>query len=150
MNKIFKVTLLLATIIICSCQDGKGNLAVVMKGLHSDNGVVRLGLFDNDKDFPGRGEKAAGARSVSIADGTARAVFEDCAYKTYAVAAYHDENENGQMDMESPTAPLEGYGLSNNAHGSNGPASFDDSSFKLSQPELEIAIMVNYKDMKNQ
>jgi uncharacterized protein (DUF2141 family) len=49
----------------------------------------------------------------------------------YALAIYHDLNENGKMDAGIFGIPTEKYGFSNNAKGHMGPPSYHKSRIEL-------------------
>ncbi len=144
MKKIIVFLLLLITIINLYSLESKGNLIVIVKDLRNNDGVVLLAIYSSEEGFPGQSENAVQRQSVTIKNGVARAVFTDCAYRTYAVAVIHDENNNGKMDEGLFGIPVEGYGFSNDATGIMGPASFEDSSFNMSQQEKEITIKATY------
>lgn len=50
---------------------------------------------------------------------------------TYAVMAYQDENENGELDRYFFGPPKENYGFSRDARGKFGPPSFDDAAIQV-------------------
>jgi uncharacterized protein (DUF2141 family) len=46
---------------------------------------------------------------------------------SWAVLAYQDENENGELDRNLIGIPSENYGFSRDARGKFGPPSFEDA-----------------------
>ena len=54
----------------------------------------------------------------------------------YAIAVYHDENNNGQFDRLF-AIPLEKYGFSNNAKVFLGPPTFKEASFQVKNNEFK-------------
>ena len=62
---------------------------------------------------------------------------------TYAIACYHDENDNGKLDSNFLGIPKEGTGASNNARGSIGPPKFKDAKFQLVS-DTSLTIKINY------
>ena len=125
-------------------QESKANLAITVKGLRNNKGVVLLALYTSAEGFPGQGENAVQRQAVVIINGKACAVFKNCAYGTYAVSIVHDENNNRKLDTGLFNIPVEGYGFSNDARGFAGPASFKDSAFQIQQKEMEITITAMY------
>ena len=63
--------------------------------------------------------------------------------KSYAIAVYHDENDNDSFDQGFLGIPLEDYAFSNNAAVFLGPPSFDDAAFILSTP-THLNIQINH------
>jgi uncharacterized protein (DUF2141 family) len=57
--------------------------------------------------------------------------FASVAPGTYAVALFHDENDNGKLDTNFVGIPREGVGVSNNKLRSFGPPTWDDAKFAL-------------------
>lgn len=52
---------------------------------------------------------------------------------TYAVMAYQDENENGELDRYFFGPPKENYGFSRDARGRFGPPSFDEAAIQVKE-----------------
>ena len=59
---------------------------------------------------------------------------------TYAVGAYHDENQNGEIDRNALGVPTEVYGFSNNVRGKFGPPGFSDTQFKMEGKAVSLDI----------
>jgi uncharacterized protein (DUF2141 family) len=53
----------------------------------------------------------------------------------YAFAAYHDENNNGRIDIQG-AIPREGLAFSNNAMGRNDVPAFAASAFRIVQASV--------------
>ena len=51
--------------------------------------------------------------SLSITDSEMNLVFDSIPDGEYAISLLHDENENGDMDLNFIGYPLEGFGLAN-------------------------------------
>jgi uncharacterized protein (DUF2141 family) len=52
-----------------------------------------------------------------ISENNTRFVFSNLANKRYAVRAYHDQNNNSQLDKGVFGQPVEGWGVSNDVRG---------------------------------
>jgi len=88
-------------------------IAVTVGPLRNQRGSVVCRLYTSSVGFP-RTTTGTTTRSVKVANGSARCVFEKLAPGTYAVMIHHDENDNRKMDTNLLGMPLEGYGASNN------------------------------------
>lgn len=75
---------------------------------------------------------------------TFRYTFENLPYGNYAVAIYHDRNSNERLNRGLFGMPEEGYGFSNDAPASFGPADFDDAVFDLETADTMIQIKMRY------
>ncbi len=112
-------------------------LVVRTEGLRSTEGVVRVAVctrsFDED-----------GCPLGSLRQPVAKAeefVFEGVMPGGYAVAAYHDLNGNGRLDMVPPGIPREPYGFSNDV-GRMGPPSFRRALVEVGPGRTTIVIHV--------
>ena len=85
-------------------------VAVPVSGLKNDEGVVRCGLYDGAQAFPKAGQESRGV-IARIKGGEATCVFTGLKPGTYAVAAFHTENNETQMQYGLFGKPKEGYGF---------------------------------------
>jgi uncharacterized protein (DUF2141 family) len=94
---------------------------------------------------------AAGKGKVSVAVCDQAHFLKQCAYSgsvpaqgaavtvsvpgvpagTWAVLAFQDENENGELDRNLIGIPKENYGFSRDARGKFGPPSFEDAAIPV-------------------
>jgi uncharacterized protein (DUF2141 family) len=108
------VTRLSLVAFLLAAPAAAADLAVEVRDLRSDQGEVRVGLFDNPTTFATDAGKIAEI-VLKPSGGGARGAFANLAPGTYALAAYHDENGNRSFDKGLFGWPLEGYGFSNDA-----------------------------------
>ena len=133
----------LASLLLCPSILMAGDLTVKVGGLKNSAGSIRIALHDGEAGFPNkRAPFAAQARKSS--QGGVRFVFTDLEPGSYAVSLFHDDNGNGKRDVNLVGLPIEGYGFSNNATGTFGPASFADARFEMPAADLKIAVTVSY------
>ena len=71
---------------------------------------------------------------------TVEIVFADLAPGTYGVSAFHDRDEDEELDTNLVGLPTEPYGFSNDARGSFGPPEFEDMSFSVGDEPVTIEI----------
>ncbi|MEL6870753.1 MAG: DUF2141 domain-containing protein [Pseudomonadota bacterium] len=57
--------------------------------------------------------------------------FDGIPAGTYAITAFHDEDDNNQLDFDTRGIPLEATGNGNNAKGFFGPPTFRNMKFQL-------------------
>ena len=119
------------------------DLEVSVEGLRSDEGEARIALYKRVPDLPFPDEGGAIAGLVSPADpGGVSVIFTDLEAGEYAIAAFHDSNGNGELDLNILNIPVEGYGFSNGAVGFMGPPSFDDAAFTIGSDEERLSVVV--------
>ena len=72
------------------------------------------------------------------------ACFKVGAPGIYAVAVYHDENDNHHFDKNFLGLPAEGYGFSNDAPTLFGPPAFDAARLVVRPGDNPIRIRLRY------
>ncbi len=60
------------------------------------------------------------------------------------MAAYYDENGNGEFDRIILNIPLEGFAFSNDASPFFGPPDFTDATIRLNGPVTDVTIPITY------
>jgi uncharacterized protein (DUF2141 family) len=93
-------------------------------------GRFAVAVFREGGGFPDP-DRAAASRTVRPEGVVTRLVFADLPPGRYAVAAFHDADENGRLTLWPIGLPREPYGFSNDARGRFGPPSFDSAAFTL-------------------
>lgn len=118
-------------------------LQVTLNGLQHDRGQVAVAVYSDAKSFR-KDNQAFTARKAKAEAGTVTVTFDDVPPGRYAVLAYHDENDNGRLDLRFGMFPTEGYGLSNNPK-VMGPPSYEDSAFAVTAEDpAQIELKMHY------
>ncbi len=123
---------------------GNQQLQVKVTNVNNREGTIRLNLFRKGEGFPGQKEKAFRSRSVSINNEPVQVTFRNLPPGNYAVAVYHDQNDDGTLNKGGFGVPEEGYGTSGSADTGIGSPSFSRSSFELSGGKKAISISLKY------
>ena len=103
-------------------------LTVIVEGIEGAKGQIAIGLYDKEENW---GEELFIGAYVKIEGTTVTYIFKNLPLGTFAVAIYHDENMNEELDTGLFKIPKEGYAFSNNVFGSFGPPKFEKASFLL-------------------
>jgi len=98
---------------IGQAQAAPASLEVIISGINSAKGVIRLAICPLETGFPDCKDKAVRTASLPIENGAARMTFTGLTAGTYAVSVFHDANVNGKLDT-FVGIPKEGYGFSRN------------------------------------
>ena len=120
------------------------NVAVTVRveGIRNTTGTIDIGLFDEDgrEGFPGSGP----VRAEIIPADTAgvEVTFDGLPAGRYAVGLLHDENGNGDIDINDFGMPVEGYGTSGEGV-AMGPPSFDQAALTVEE-DTTITIRMVY------
>lgn len=121
-----------------------GSVVVTVVNLQGTKGTVYFYLYDSDDGFPTDFEQARRSASAVVRGSEAKAVFDNLPAGTYAVAVYHDEDGDGELDTNFLGIPSEGVGVSRNAKGSFGPPSFKDAKFVVQASAVSLSITMKY------
>ncbi|HEU5073418.1 MAG TPA: DUF2141 domain-containing protein [Polyangiaceae bacterium] len=115
-------------------RGGAGKIEVRLRGFESEAGVAVCALFTRDAWLqPGKGQP----RKVTIRDHRATCEFANVPHGSYAIAAFHDEDGDGEFDKRLGI-PLERYCFSNRAAPRRlRPPTFDDAKFEHGGPKTE-------------
>ena len=117
-----------------------GSIEVRINGIENNDGIILIGLYDKSDKFPDFDESFAGAAPKANKMGTSY-TFTEIPSGTYALAVWHDEDEDKTLDKNILGIPRENYGFSNNASGTFGPPDFEDAAFKVvSDKKTELVI----------
>ena len=108
-----------------------GIIKVEVTGIENTNGTVRIGLYNSKSSFPIYGNEVQGAKVKPTKKGSLSYNFKNLPDGTYAIAVWHDENDNQIMDKNLFGAPKEKYGFSKNIFGTFGAPDFEEVSFKV-------------------
>ena len=118
-------------------------LRVDVTGLRSGDGEVHLAVFATPETFPDSDGMLAEAIVRAKAAGV-HWVFSGLKPGTYALAVYHDENENREFDRGFLGIPLEGFAFSNDATVFFGPPDFADAAVTVPGNGARITIRMTY------
>jgi len=114
-----------------------GKLNVSVAGVRNDNGSVRCGLYSSANGFREPGREMRGA-VAPIKNGQATCVFNGIPAGTYAIAVFHAEHNETQMETGLFGKPKQGYGFSNNPSSTFGPPSFESAAFTYNGGTLQL------------
>jgi uncharacterized protein (DUF2141 family) len=120
-----------------------GSLRVILKNFHNDRGETNIILYKDAYTFPDKPDKCLSNLWTKIKDGTAEVTFPNIPYGEYALAAYHDENDNHKLDLSIIGIPKEGIAISNDAKGLFLPR-FKDAKILLNSPLKTIVMTIGY------
>lgn len=125
------VFLSLISLFILNQSSTSYDLTINVKGFPSSKGAAYIAIYRVSDDFPVFGKQYKGKTS-SISGTASKVVFSKIPSGSYAVAVYHDKNNNKTLDKNYLGIPTESYGFSNNARRTFSAPSFEEASFMVS------------------
>lgn len=114
-------------------------LTIHTRNLKSDTGKVRFVLFSKATSRSWSGNFFQ-ATELPVNNKRCTWNTPPIPFGIYAVAMFHDMNNNGELDKKAIGIPLEPYGFSNDAHGPIGPPSIDQAWFVFDKRHHVISI----------
>lgn len=118
-------------------------IAVQVTNFENNNGVCFACLFNKAEGFPDSSKNAIKCIKVKIENKIAQFSFKDIPKGDYAIAVFHDENNNGKLDENFLGIPKEGYGVSNNVLPKMNKPKFEAAKF-LFTTNRSININIQY------
>jgi len=114
-------------------------LTVQVNGIFEIKGKVRIAIFKNADHFKNK-QNPADSAVIEVKSNTVQNTFK-LIKGTYAIAVYHDENNDGKLNTRALGIPEEGVGFSNLKKMKLRPPDFNESSFFLqSDTTLQIPL----------
>ena len=141
MKSTLVLILSLTLLLLAPAAFSQGRLEVTVTGIRSLDGTVRVGLFNEKRDFP---QKAIEGRVVWVTGDSVIVVFERLDPGKYGLSVVHDENNNEELDTNTFGIPKEGFAFGNNAMGMFGPPSFEKASVTIGAVPVRQEIRLRY------
>jgi uncharacterized protein (DUF2141 family) len=117
---------------------GKTTLTVDIQNVKSKTGKLYVALYEPCDGFPSKCKPVAG-QALLASTNPARLTFS-VEPGQYAIALYHDVNDNGKMDKGMFGIPKEPYGFSNNFRPKFAGPKFSDCQFEVKNEEKKVEI----------
>jgi len=136
-----KISLLPITVLATSLLTSYAHVhaATVMfeiEGIKNDAGKIYLSLFKGEENY--QNKKAEAWQIIKPESGSKTVIFNDLAAGEYVIQYFHDENDNSELEKNLFGSPTEGYGFSNDAKPSYGPARYEDMKFTVSDINARV------------
>lgn len=120
-------------------------IVVQISNLKTESGELRCALFRDAAGFP-REPARAFARVVAKIEGrTATCSFSGIAAGRVAITAFHDENNNGKIDLRFGLIPREGIGWSRNPRVSLRAPTFEEAVMPYDGATSRVQIALNQR-----
>ena len=130
-----------------SCDGAKPDqpsLRITVIGMRSATGNITITIYPDESDHFLDGKYKLARQSLPIVLPATSACFVVPAPGYYAVALFHDENDNHHFDTSSLGIPTEGYGFSNNPTLYLGPPGLGRVRFSVHAGANPVAIQMKY------
>ena len=121
------------------------DLSIEVHGVRSGDGRVYVAVHgpESKDTFPSGDDIVSGLREPARI-GTLHFVVNDLPAGRYAVNAFHDENDNGELDTNLVGIPSEGYGFANDPSTTFGPADFEEAAVTVGETSGVAVLTMSY------
>lgn len=119
-------------------------LRVVVAGIHTGEGRIRVAVYTAADGFPGAPERALRRADAPADSATVTFTFEGIPAGRCAVSVLHDANNDERMDTDFFGRPREGYGFSRDARGRFGPPGYDDAAVEVMPDTTTVEVHIQY------
>jgi uncharacterized protein (DUF2141 family) len=141
-----KQKVLLLVLSLCAtivAQSQTVNLIITVNNVKSNKGIVNVCVFNQANGFPEKTNLAVKCVNINAAKGTMQIRIDGITPGKYALAAYHDENNDGKFNTNLLGIPKEAAGASNGAKGKMGPPKFENAVLMIDKNKTQISIVLD-------
>jgi uncharacterized protein (DUF2141 family) len=117
-------------------------LKVKVHGIENTNGQIELSVYNDAKVFPEVGKTYKMVR-IDAKVGEITYEFTNLSAGEYAIATFHDENDDKECNTNLIGVPTEAFAFSNDFRPFLSAPDFSDCSFKVDK-NMEISIEMVY------
>lgn len=118
----------------------KGTLTVKVQNVLQTQGSIRMAVYNNEKSFPSESQSFRGGALPLRPGIKPQLTCDQLPFGHYAVAVYHDLNNNGKMDKNALGIPTEPYAFSNNLKVKWRAPKFREAAFGFGSVQQEITV----------
>lgn len=137
-----KYIITLPMILLTCTQLWAYDVTVALAKVRSEQGNIIAVLCTEKENFP---NQCLRRQVVKAKKGVVMLTFNEVENGKFAVAAFHDENDNQKIDSNQYGYPAEGVAFSNNVMGPAGPPSFKQSQLDITKDTKTIVKMLYFK-----
>ncbi len=119
----------LGAILLSSTASIASTLTIKVTNVKSSKGTIQVALWDTSSGFPDDYNTAYLTKTVNASQKIVS--FKNLDAGNYAVALYHDKNNDEKLNTNFLGIPKEGFGFSNNPLILTGPPSFNKAKITL-------------------
>ncbi len=135
--KLFFLMICLILPFLCPAQN---SLSIEVKGVKNSEGTINYAVYNQSEGFL-KFDKVYRSDSTMAIKGTTSLVINDLPMGKYALAVFHDENNNKVLDTNWLGIPQENVGFSNARMKTFGPPSFKECTISLaSNREITVTL----------
>lgn len=122
----------------------ESQITATIAGLKNQDGRLCLTLFAQESGFPSSAEAAIAAQCVQANQADVGITFANLRPGNYAIAVFHDANDDGKLNTGFLGIPKEGFGFSRNPRIATRAPRFQEAAFSLTRVKQQVQIQMKY------
>lgn len=128
--------------LLCSfCQPGGADLKITFEGLLQKHGTIRLALYRSENEF--MDECKAALINIPVDETPAQMFWlRNLPPGNYALAFFHDENDNFKLDKNILGIPTEPYGFSKMPSSKWRVPEFNEVAIEINSGNNEVVVQL--------
>ena len=126
------------------CEADGIPIQITIEKVRNSRGTIKVELYDGTAKNNGKKRKKVARTRVKAQSGETRLCLNAPSQGEYAIALYHDENDNKKLDRNFIGIPREGFGFSNNPPVRLGLPAQEEMRFRVDYSTAAIRISVVY------
>ncbi len=121
-----------------------GKLTVEIDGLKNKEGQICASIFASSEGFPSDRDRVLQKQCTKITGTPFPITFDNLKAGSYAVAVFHDQNNDSTLNSNLFGIPSEGFGFSSNPEIRARAPKFSEAAFLVAGPDTNIQIQLKY------
>lgn len=133
----------LFALVVCSYLSAQHtyDLTLNISNIKSKNGFLEIGLFNKEKGFLKEGNQFL-RKKIKVSGLNSKITLSNLPKGDYAIAVYHDANNNNICDTNLIGIPTEAYGFSNNFKPKLSAPKFSQTKFLMDRnKDIHISLI---------
>lgn len=123
-------------------QSDGSQIKIVFENIQNQKGTIRIAVYNSENNFLDP-EKAASFHSFKVEKkGEMEAVLENIPTGEYAIAVFHDENNNEILETNFFGIPVEPYCFSGEGHSKWRPPYYKDAKFTVDKSGTTLRLQL--------
>lgn len=118
-------------------------VTIHLQQIQSAAGYIKIAVFNQPVGFPNEQSKAYKLLTIPAQKGNVKLSLGKLPPGKYALAVFHDENDDGHLNTNMIGIPTEGYAFSKKPEGSFGVPSFSSVAITIERKQ-EIDLLLSY------
>ncbi|NDV94724.1 DUF2141 domain-containing protein [Dysgonomonas sp. 521] len=116
---------------VLTATNAQNSITLNITNIEDQSGKLYIAVYNPNVPF--LSDKAISGKIIDVTGQTAAVTFENLEEGEYAIAMFHDKNNNEKLDLGKYGIPTEKYGFSNNVDPalSQGSPAFEECKFDV-------------------